>query len=199
MGGQRVGYVRVSSVDQNTDRQLDGIQLDRVFTDKASGKDTERPALQEMLLYIREGDQLWVHSMDRLSRSLDDLRRTVKELTARGVLVKFVKEGLTFDGDDSAMSQLLLSVMSAVSEFELAHIGSRQREGIALAKLRGVYKGRKRALTAEQAAEIRQRAAAGEQKTALALEFKVSRETLYKVIRESAAVADWSRTNLTKH
>lgn len=187
MAGQKVGYVRVSSGDQNTDRQLDGVAVDRTFTDKASGKDTARPALTEMLAYVREGDSLLVHSMDRLARNLDDLRRLVKELTARGVKVEFVKEGLTFDGDGSAMGQLLLSVMGAVAEFERAHILSRQREGIALAKQRGVYRGRARALNDEQAVEVCRRAGAGEKKTALAKEFGVSRETVYKVLREHAA------------
>jgi len=92
--GQRVGYLRVSTVDQNTDRQLDGIALDKVFTDKASGKDTNRPELTRALEYVREGDILVVHSMDRLARNLEDLRRIVRELTGRGVRVEFVKEAV---------------------------------------------------------------------------------------------------------
>ena len=107
---KRVGYIRVSTLDQNTERQLDGQDLDKVFTDKASGKDTKRPQLQAALDYLREGDSLVVHSMDRLARNLDDLRRIVLGLTSKGVLVEFVKERLTFTGEDSAMSQLLLSV-----------------------------------------------------------------------------------------
>src|ERR1700750_451446 len=103
---KRVGYIRVSTLDQNTDRQLDGQELDKVFTDKASGKDTKRPQLAAMLDYVREGDELVVHSMDRLARSLDDLRRMVLDLTGKGVHVKFVKENLTFTGEDSAMSNL---------------------------------------------------------------------------------------------
>ncbi|WP_038466487.1 recombinase family protein [Arthrobacter sp. PAMC 25486] len=185
MSGQRVAHVRVSSFDQNTDRQLDGVAVDRTFTDKASGKDTARPQLQEMLAYVREGDTLLVHSMDRLARNLEDLRRLVRELNDRGVRVEFVKEALTFDGDGSAMGQLLLSVMGAVAEFERSHILSRQREGIALAKIRGVYRGRARALNDEQAAEVCRRAAAGEKKTALAELFGVSRETVYKALREA--------------
>lgn len=133
---------------------------------------------------MREGDVVTCRSMDRLARSLDDLRGLVKELTGRGVRVHFVKEGLTFDGDDSAVSILLLAVMAAVGEFELAHIRRRQREGIALAKQTGVYRGRSRALNNEQAAEVCRRAAAGEQRTALAREYGISRETVYKVIRE---------------
>jgi DNA invertase Pin-like site-specific DNA recombinase len=177
---KRVGYIRVSSLDQNTERQLDGQELDKVFTDKASGKDTKRPQLQAALEYLREGDSLAVHSMDRLARNLDDLRRIVLGLTGKGVLVEFVKERLTFTGEDSAMSQLLLSVMGAFAEFERSLIRERQREGIALAKKAGVYKGRKPSLSAERAAELRKRVQAGEKRAALAREFGISRETLYQ-------------------
>src|SRR6059058_5710064 len=99
----RVGYVRVSSVDQNAVRQFDGIAVERTFTDKASGKDTTRPKLDEMLAFVRDGDTVIVHSMDRLARNLDDLRRTVRTLTGKGVRVEFVKEHLTFTGEDSPM------------------------------------------------------------------------------------------------
>jgi DNA invertase Pin-like site-specific DNA recombinase len=177
---KRVGYIRVSSLDQNTERQLDGQDLDKVFTDKASGKDTKRPQLQAALDYLREGDILVVHSMDRLARNLDDLRRIVLGLTSKGVLVEFVKECLTFTGADSAMSQLLLSVMGAFAEFERSLIRERQREGIALAKKAGVYKGRKPSLTDEQAQQLRARITAGEKKAALAREFGISRETVYQ-------------------
>ena len=114
----RVGYVRVSSVDQNTVRQLEGIEVERTFTDKASGKDTARPKLDEMLAFVRDGDAVIVHSMDRLARNLDDLRRIVRTLTGKGVRVEFVKENLTFTGEDSPMATLLLSVMGAFAEFE---------------------------------------------------------------------------------
>jgi DNA invertase Pin-like site-specific DNA recombinase len=120
--GVRVGYIRVSSVDQHTDRQLDGIATDRTFTDKASGKDVARPQLDELIRFVRDGDTLVVHSMDRLARNLDDLRRTVRALTDRGVGVEFVKEQLTFTGEDSPMANLLLSVMGAFAEFERALI-----------------------------------------------------------------------------
>jgi DNA invertase Pin-like site-specific DNA recombinase len=179
---KRVGYIRVSSVDQNTERQLEGVELDKVFTDKASGKDTKRPQLQAALDYIREGDVLVVHSMDRLARNLDDLRKIVLGLTGKGVHIRFAKENLTFTGEDSPMSNLLLSLLGAVAEFERSMIRERQREGIALAKKKGVYKGRKPSLTAEQVKEIRARLGAGERKTALAHEFKVSRQTLYTAI-----------------
>src|SRR5271168_5662676 len=168
-GGKRVGYIRVSSVDQNTGRQLEGVELDKTFTDKASGKDAKRPQLQAALDYLRDGDVLVVHSMDRLARNLDDLRRIVTELTGRGVQVQFVKEGMVFTGEDSAMSKLLLSVMGAFAEFERALLKERQREGIAIAKKAGVYKGRKPSLTLEKATELRRRIADGEKKAPLAL------------------------------
>lgn len=177
--GQRVGYRRVSTVDQNTDRQLDGAELDKVFTDKASGKDANRPELARALEYVRDGDTLVVHSMDRLARNLEDLLRLVRELTGQGVKVEFVKENLTFAGDDSAMSTLLLSMLGAVAAFERSMILERQREGIALAKAAGKYKGRKAALTDEQADALRVRLAAGESVTALAKELGVSRQTVY--------------------
>jgi DNA invertase Pin-like site-specific DNA recombinase len=179
---KRVGYIRVSSVDQNTVRQLDGEKLDKTFTDKASGKNTARPQLQAALDFLREGDILVVHSMDRLARNLDDLRKIVLGLTGRGVHVQFCKESLTFTGEDSPMSHLLLSMLGAVAEFERSMIRERQREGIALAKEAGVYKGRKPSLTASQVTEIRKRIKSGEQKSKLAIEFGISRQTLYTAI-----------------
>ena len=183
MQGQRIGYIRVSSFDQNPERQLEQVEVGRVFTDKASGKDTLRPELDSLLAFVREGDIVVVHSMDRLARNLDDLRRLVQKLTKRGVRIEFVKESLTFTGEDSPMANLMLSVMGAFAEFERALIRERQREGIALAKQRGAYRGRKKALSPEQVADLQQRAAAGEQKAKLAREFGVSRETLYQYLR----------------
>jgi DNA invertase Pin-like site-specific DNA recombinase len=183
MKGQRLGYIRVSTFEQNTERQLEGVALDKTFTDHASGKDTERPALAALLDFAREGDTVLVHSMDRLARNLDDLRRLVQQLTAKGVRVEFVREGLTFTGEDSPMAQLLLSVMGAFAEFERALLRERQREGIALAKKRGVYRGRRKALTPIQVDELRRRASSGEAKTKLAREFAISRETLYQYLR----------------
>jgi DNA invertase Pin-like site-specific DNA recombinase len=178
-GGKRIGYVRVSTLDQNESRQLEGVQLDKRFVDKASGKDTKRPQLQAALDYLRDGDVLVVHSMDRLARNLDDLRKIALGLTERGVVVEFVKERLTFTSEDNAMSKLLLSVMGAFAEFERSLIRERQREGITLAKKAGVYKGRKPSLTPERITQLRARVAAGEKKAALAREFGISRETLY--------------------
>jgi DNA invertase Pin-like site-specific DNA recombinase len=178
-GGKRVGYIRVSTLDQNTQRQLDEVAVDKRFVDKASGKDTKRPQLQAALDYVRDGDVLVVHSMDRLARNLDDLRKIVLGLSARGVVVEFLKERLTFTAEENAMSKLLLSVMGAFAEFERSLLRERQREGIALAKKAGVYKGRKPSLTAERVEQLSARAAAGERKAVLAREFGISRETLY--------------------
>jgi DNA invertase Pin-like site-specific DNA recombinase len=189
--GQVVGYVRVSTVDQNTERQLDGLALDKVFTDHASGKDTSRPQLQECLSYVREGDTLVVHSMDRLARSLVDLRQTVDQLTARGVAVEFVKEHLTFTRDESnPCSVLMLSIMGAVAEFERSMILERQREGIAIAKGKGKYKGRKPVLTDAQVREVLARLAGGESAIDLAREFGVARATVYNVKQRSEGVGD---------
>lgn len=184
MHSQRIGYVRVSSFDQNPERQLEQIQVDRVFTDKASGKDTQRPELEALLAFVRDSDTVVVHSMDRLARNLDDLRRIVQGLTKRGVRIEFVKENLTFTGEDSPMATLLLSVMGAFAEFERALIHERQREGIALARQRGAYRGRKKSLSADQVADLRRRVASGEAKAPLARDFGISRETLYQYLRE---------------
>ena len=189
MKGQRIGYTRVSSADQTLDRQLEGVALDRSFADKASGKDAHRPQLEAMRRFIRDGDTLVIHSMDRLARNLDDLRRIVQELTKRGVRIEFVKENLTFTGEDSPMATLMLSVMGSFAEFERALIRERQREGIAIAKLRGAYKGRKKALNLEQVASLRRRVLAGDKKAALARELRISRETLYQYLRSSAELA----------
>lgn len=183
--GHRIGYIRVSSFDQNPESQLEQVEVSKVFTDKASGKDTERPALEELLAFVRKGDTIVVHSMDRLARNLDDLRRLVQQLTQRGVSIEFVKEGLTFTGEDSPMANLLLSVMGAFAEFERALIRERQREGIALAKQRGAYRGRKKALSPEQARVLQQRVGAGEQKAKLAREYGISRETLYQYLKSA--------------
>lgn len=184
MPGERVGYIRVSSTDQNVDRQLEGLELDNIFTDKVSGKSTDRPALQEMLRHVRRGDHLFVHSMDRLARNLVDLRKMVSDLTAKGVKVQFMKEGLTFVGDDNAMSMLMLSIMGAVAEFERSIIRERQAEGIRIARQKGVYKGRKAALTNEQVEEVKQKVAAGVPKAKIAREYKCNRETIYRYLRQ---------------
>jgi DNA invertase Pin-like site-specific DNA recombinase len=143
MRGHRIGYVRVVEFDQSVDRHLQGVLLDKVFTDKASGKDVNGAQRDAMLSFIREGDAVVVHSMDSLARNLDDLRKLVLSLTKRGIRIEFVKESLAFTGEDSPMANLMLSVMGAFAEFKRALIRERQREGIAIAKQRAAYRERK--------------------------------------------------------
>src|SRR5437763_9440092 len=183
MIGQRIGYIRVSTLDQHVDRQLEGIEVDKTLIDKASGKDTKRPQLELLMSFVRTGDTVIVHSMDRLARNLDDLRRIVHTLTGRGVRIEFVKEHLSFTGDDSPMASRMLSVMGAFAEFERALINERQREGIALAKQRGAYKGRKKSLSQAAVAQLRQRITTGISKAQVAREFGISRQTLYQYLR----------------
>jgi DNA invertase Pin-like site-specific DNA recombinase len=184
--GQLVGYIRVSTEEQNTARQQEALKdfnLDKTFTDKASGKDTERPQLQAALAHLREGDTFIIYSMDRLSRSLTDLINTVKGLTARGVKVQFIKEALTFTGDNNPMANLLLGVMGSLGEWERAVIRERQLAGIAIAKAKGAYKGRKQALTPSEQTELRTLAHSGVSKSALAEQFAVSRQTVYAYLK----------------
>lgn len=153
-------------------------------TDKASGKDAKRPKLEEMLRFVRKGDVVVVHSMDRLARNLDDLRRIVKNLTDRGIRVQFLKESLTFTGEDSPMANLLLSMLGAVAEFERSLIKERQREGIAVAKARGVYTGRKKTLSPEQVGQLKEKISLGLSKARVARDFGVSRETVYQYLKQ---------------
>jgi len=186
MAGKKIGYIRVSSFDQNPERQLDSIALNKRFVDHCSGKEANRPQLIALFDYVREDDTVIIHSMDRLARNLDDLREIVQNLTNQKVRVQFIKEGLTFTGEDSPIAQLLLSVVGAVAEFERELIKERQLEGIALAKNRGAYKGRKRLLTKEKVAELKEHIAKGGKKSQIALALGISRETLYKYIKEQA-------------
>lgn len=183
MKGQRIGYIRVSTFEQNPDRQLEHYKVDKTFTDKASGGDTKRPALEALLDFVREGDTIVVHSMDRLARNLVDLRCLVQKMTQRGIHIEFIKENLIFTGEDSPMANLLLSVMGAFAEFERSLIKERQMEGIALAKKKGVYKGRKAVLSKEQIEKIKTRINNGDKKSHIARDFKISRETLYQYLK----------------
>lgn len=178
----KVGYVRVSSVDQNTERQLDGLTLDKVYTDKASGKDTDRPQLQAMLEYVREGDCIVVHSIDRLARSLADLLSLVQELNTKGVHVQFIKENLLFTGDDNPTQHLMLSMMGAVAQFERSMIKERQREGIAKAKAKGVYTGRTKSVDDEA---IRALIASGMSYRKAAEKLEVSLSTVQRAMKNA--------------
>jgi DNA invertase Pin-like site-specific DNA recombinase len=187
--GQTIGYRRVSSLEQNTARQLDGLVLDELFEDKVSGKDRSRPELERMIRHARKGDTVVVHSMDRLARNLVDLLDIVKDLTSKGVQVQFTKESLTFAGDDDPFKELMLKMLGSFSEFERALIKSRQREGIELKKAAGGYKGkgRKKSITNDKITEIKARVAAGEMKTKIASDLGISRESIYKLLKGASA------------
>ena len=138
-----VGYIRVSTVDQNTVRQLDGIELDKVFTEHKSGKNKDREQLKVMLDYVRDGDTIHVHSIDRLARNLADLKELINIIIGKGVTVQFHKEGMKFNGNKAdSMSNLMLNILGSFAEFERDIMLERQREGIAKAKEEGKYKGR---------------------------------------------------------
>ncbi len=190
MPGQVIGYVRVSTVDQNPERQVIAIQAaisaepDRWFTDHSSGGSTDRPALAAMLTHIREQDLIVVSSMDRLARSVVDLDQLVSGLTHRGVSVRFLKEGLTFQaaGEADPLATFQLQVMGAFAQLERALIRDRQREGIEAAKARGVYRGRARRLTPAQVAAAQAELTAGVPKAVVARRLGVARQTLYNAL-----------------
>lgn len=180
-----IGYIRVSTIEQNTSRQLEVVKnnLDKIFTDNTSAKDILRPALNEMLSYVREGDTIIVHSIDRLARNLSDLRAIVTDLTEKGIQIQFLKENLSFNGQDSHIDNLLLSVLGSFAEFERALARERQLEGIALAKKNGIYeRDRKKKITKKQILEMKEKIDTGVTKTEIAKEFSISRETLYRYL-----------------
>ncbi len=179
---QRIGYIRVSTVDQHTERQLDGLELDKTFIDKCSGSTVNRPELQRMLEHVREGDTVYVHSIDRMARNLEDLLELINYFDTKGVQIQFVKEAMTFGGaKTNPMQKLMLSVMGSVAEFERAIILERQREGIEKAKQRGVYKGRKRSVDRQQVIELHNR---GVNKSQIAKQLGIGRATVYRVLSE---------------
>lgn len=179
-----IAYIRVSSVDQNTDRQLDGLTFDETFTEKASAATTKRPELENCLRYVRKGDTLHVHSIDRLARNLKDLERLVEKLTNKGVTVHFHKEHLIFTSEENPTQKLMFQIIGAVAQFERSIIKERQREGIAKAQAKGKHCGRKSKLTLEQVDDIKARIDKGEEKKSLAQEYGISRQTLYRVIKK---------------
>lgn len=182
----KVAYARVSTDDQNLDRQLDLLNTyhpDKTFTDHFSGKNLERPGFQKMLEYVREGDIILVTSMDRMARNLDDLLSITKLLQSKGISIHFLKENICLDpsAETAAMSKLIMSIMGAVAEFERSLIRERQREGILLAKKRGVYKGRK-PIDPDTVLQARELLKDGLSKTKICQELKISRSSLYKYL-----------------
>jgi len=189
MAGKRIAYIRVSSEGQNTSRQdlqIEELKVDKIFTEKVSGKNIQdRPQFQMMLEYARDEDIIYCGDLSRWGRSLMDIKSTITDLTKRGVTVIFLKENLTFSGNDDPMSNLLLGILSSLSEWERAVIKSRQMEGVKIAKEKGIYKercGRKPKLTEEQIIEVRRRLAAGGNKSDIARAFGVSRQTVYNLV-----------------
>ncbi|GMA42392.1 recombinase family protein [Mobilicoccus caccae] len=188
--GQVVGYARVSTEDQNLDRQLAAIgEVDRLFTDRLSGAHgVERPGLNELLAYVRAGDRVRVSSLDRLARSLVDLEAWVETLTAKGVEIEFVTNRLVFaPGVDDPFAVFQRQMIGAFAQFERSILRERQREGIEQAKKRGVYKGRKRALDPDAVAAVRRRAATGEKLTQLAADYGCSRRVIHDVVHGGGA------------
>ena len=187
ISGQKIGYARVSSKDQNLERQTAALKKEkcfRIFTDTVSGSSTDRPGLDGALDYARPGDQLVVTSMDRLARSLIDLHRLVDDLTARDVSVKFLKEGQTYSLNSTPIAKLMLGLLGSVAEFERSIIRERKAEGIARAKARGIYKGRAKALTDEQLAQAREWVDAGIPKAEVARRLGIGRTTLYSYLNQ---------------
>lgn len=189
--GQVVGYVRVSTVDQNPARQFEAIgEVDKLFEDKLSGKTRMRPSLEAILSHVRAGDWVKVSSMDRLARSVIDLHSLVDGLVADGVTVEFLKESVVIGpGSNRPMDRLLLTVLGGIAEFERSIIRERQAEGIGVAKKRGVYE-KPLSLTPAQIDIIRQRTDLGVPKAAIARELDVSRSTVYNALAGRGRYSD---------
>lgn len=196
MAGQRIAYVRVSTVEQNPARQLAAVGgCDLVFTEKQSGKNIgDRPQLAALIRHVRPGDVVVVASMDRLARSVIDLNTIVQQITGnpddhteadprKGASIEFLKERLVFaPGDSDPMAMFQLNMMGAFAQFERELIRQRQREGIEAAKRRGVYKGRPRTLDSAAIKAVRNEALEGKPKAQIARDYGISRATLYRYL-----------------
>lgn len=184
--GQLVGYARVSSPEQNLDRQtshLTDAGAQKLFTDTVSGSTRDRPGLDAALEYLRANDTLLVVSMDRLARSLVDLHTLVDELSTHGITVTFLQEGQSYSANPSPTGKLLLGMLGAVAEFERSIIRERQAEGIARAKARGVYKGRK-PVPGEKIEQAKKLVSQGVPKARVARDLGISRSSLYKHLEQ---------------
>ena len=178
-------YIRVSTIEQNTERQLRDVVCDRVYEEKISGKDTNRPQLQAMLSNIRSGDIINIHEMSRLARNTRDLLNLVEEITSKGATVVFHKENLTFKGNEKQdpYQRMMMTMLGAVAELERSILLERQREGIAVAKLHNKYKGGQPKLTAEQVTELTILRKQGMPIARIAKQFKITRPTVYSYVR----------------
>jgi len=180
--GQKLAYIRVSSIDQNTDRQLAGMEFDEIFTDKCSGSSTKRTSLSQLKSHCRKGDAIYCHSIDRLARNLSDLLVLVNYFVDKSVDIHFVKESLVFNGEDNHFQNLQLQMIGACAEFERSMIRARQREGIAARKAKGLPVGRKSVVSKKMQQEILQASSKGITKTEIAKQFGIGRATVYRVI-----------------
>ena len=179
-----IAYVRVSTVDQNEARQVEALKkhnIDKWFTEKVSAKDTARPQLTAMLDFAREGDTIYIHDFSRLARSTADLLRLVEQLTAKGVHLVSNKEAIY---TSTPTGKLMLTMIGAINEFERTNLLERQREGIAIAKREGKYKGRKPAEVPDFEKHYQRYKAREIGKVQLAKELEVSRPTLDKLIAD---------------
>lgn len=189
MAGKKIGYARVSSTDQNLDRQLDelaGIGMDKIFADRISGAGAARPELERCMEYVREDDELYVCSIDRLARNLGDLKRLIDDLVGRGVTVHFIKERLDFGGGSAKpMETLLLHVLGAFAEFERSLIRERQADGIRAARARGKRFGRPPLDLGPEADgnRVAELAAQGLSVREIAVHLGVSKTTAHRMIR----------------
>lgn len=182
----KVGYRRVSTEEQNLDRQELG-DVERVFEEKISGKNTDRLALQEMIAFVRDGDEVLVYSIDRLARDLRDLQNIIQTLNDKGVSISFISERLTFSANtNDPFAKLQLQIIGSVAEFERSIIRKRQAEGIAKAKAKGVYKGRKKTIDEKR---IYQLADEGMSQNQIAAEMNITRISVYRYLKERKSVA----------
>ena len=184
MSGKKIAYIRVSSKDQNPVSQLPDIQVDKRFVEYASAKDTNRPVLKEMLNYIRDDDEIFVHRIDRLARNVKELLELVNFIRKKSVTLNFVKEGLTFNGNNSAMDDVILTMLATFAEFERRISRERQQEGIEAAKARGAYKGRKPALNQQDIELMKNMLSMGYSKQRTARELGVTPPTIYKYLKQ---------------
>ena len=182
----KVAYIRVSTVEQHEARQMEamkGFGIDKYFIEKKSGKNTtDRPQLQAMLNFVREGDTVYIHSLDRLARSTQDLLNIVEQLQAKGVELHSDKEAID---SNTPTGKLMLTMIAAINQFERENLLERQREGIAIAKEQGKYKGRKQVKPeAWEEAYSKYKAREIKSVSELAKVLGISRPTVYKLIEQ---------------
>lgn len=180
----KIGYVRVSTEEQNEARQVEALQkhgVEKIYIEKRSGKNLDRPVLQELLEYIREGDTVYIHDLSRISRSLSDLLELVELLQKKKVHLVSNKESID---TTTPTGRLFLSIVGAINEFERTNLLERQREGIAIAKRQGKYKGRKQRTLDNIAVVYDQWIRREKSKAQIARENRISRPTIDRLFRE---------------